>query len=307
MCVVAKLSFASVVSSRKTAAAAAGANASACPAATTDAGGIITPDSPQGKKYFRKRTLFIVLLAVGFVAINWLSGVVVDFDFVKAIQDFPAAIVWMATNFVPSTSALDKMPQILSALASTVLSAVASSVSAALFAYIMAVLGSRSVGLGGPVPIIVRGIASLFRNIPVVAWAFILLFSFNQSEFTGFLALFLGSFGYLTRCFLESVDEINAGVVEAVRATGASYVQLIVQAVIPLSITSVVSWMLYMVETNIRDATLVGILTGTGIGFVFDIYYKSFSYDIAALIILCIVVIVIACEATSNYVRRQII
>ena len=199
------------------------------------------------------------------------------------------------------------MPQILSALASTVLSAVASSVSAALFAYIMAVLGSRSVGLGGPVPIIVRGIASLFRNIPVVAWAFILLFSFNQSEFTGFLALFLGSFGYLTRCFLESVDEINAGVVEAVRATGASYVQLIVQAVIPLSITSVVSWMLYMVETNIRDATLVGILTGTGIGFVFDIYYKSFSYDIAALIILCIVVIVIACEATSNYVRRQII
>ena len=62
-----------------------------------------------------------------------------------------------------------------------------------------------------------------------------------------------------------------------------------------------------MVETNIRDATLVGILTGTGIGFVFDIYYKSFSYDIAALIILCIVVIVIACEATSNYVRRQII
>lgn len=192
MCVVAKLSFASVVSSRKTAAAAAGANASACPAATTDAGGIITPDSPQGKKYFRKRTLFIVLLAVGFVAINWLSGVVVDFDFVKAIQDFPAAIVWMATNFVPSTSALDKMPQILSALASTVLSAVASSVSAALFAYIMAVLGSRSVGLGGPVPIIVRGIASLFRNIPVVAWAFILLFSFNQSEFTGFLALFFG-------------------------------------------------------------------------------------------------------------------
>ena len=106
---------------------------------------------------------------------------------------------------------------------------------------------------------------------------------------------------------METIDEISMGVIEALRATGASYLQIVVQAVIPLSITSVVSWLLYMVETNIRDATLVGILTGTGIGFVFNIYYKSFDYDIAAVIILCIVVVVIACEATSNYVRRQII
>ncbi len=75
----------------------------------------------------------------------------------------------------------------------------------------------------------------------------------------------------------------------------------------PLSITSVVSWTLYMVETNIRDATLVGILTGTGIGFVFDLFYKSFRYDVAGLVIVLIVVVVICCEACSNYVRRRII
>lgn len=268
---------------------------------------VIYPDSAEGRAFFRKRTIFITVLAVGFVVINAISASFVEFDLVAALVDFPSAIVWMASNFVPSSESLAKMPQILNALASTVLAAIASSMVAAVLAYILAVLGSRSVGLGGPFPLVVRGIASLFRNIPVVAWAFILLFSFNQSEFTGFLALFLGSFGYLTRCFLESVDEISGGVVEALRATGASYPQIVVQAVIPLSITSVVSWLLYMVETNIRDATLVGILTGTGIGFVFNIYYKSFDYDIAALIILCIVVVVIACEAISNYVRRQII
>ena len=71
-------------------------------------------------------------------------------------------------------------------------------------------------------------------------------------------------------------------------------------------ITSVVSWVLYMIETNIRDATLVGILTGTGIGFVFDIYYKSFRYDIAGLVLVGIIIVVIACEMTSNYVRRKI-
>lgn len=272
-----------------------------------DAGKVILPNSPEGRKFFRKRSIFIVLLALGFIAINALSGAAVEFDFVSAVLDFPSAVVWMATNYVPTVEALDKVPQILNALLSTILSAVASSVTGAILAYVLAVLGCRSVGIGGPASLIVRAIASLFRNIPAVAWAFILLFSFNQSEFTGFLVLFLGSFGYLTRCFLETLDEISGGVIEALRSTGASYLQIVTQAVIPLSITSVVSWLLYMVETNIRDATLVGILTGTGIGFVFNVYYKSFDYDVTAIILLFIIVVVIACEAISNYVRRQII
>ena len=116
-----------------------------------------------------------------------------------------------------------------------------------------------------------------------------------------------GSFGYLTRCFLESVDEMGAGPVEALRAAGASYGQIVAQAVIPMTITAVLSQVLYMIETNIRDATLVGILTGTGIGFVFDIYYKSFRYDIAGLTILAIVIVVIACEVVSNFVRRRVL
>ncbi|WP_411266939.1 PhnE/PtxC family ABC transporter permease, partial [Eggerthella lenta] len=68
-----------------------------------------------------------------------------------------------------------------------------------------------------------------------------------------------------------------------------------------------ISWVMYMIETNIRDATLIGLLTGTGIGFVFDVYYKSFRYDIAGLVILSIVLVVIACELTSNFVRRKVI
>ncbi len=90
-------------------------------------------------------------------------------------------------------------------------------------------------------------------------------------------------------------------------AAGASYGQIVAQAVIPMTITAVLSQVLYMIETNIRDATLVGILTGTGIGFVFDIYYKSFRYDIAGLTILAIVIVVIACEVVSNFVRRRVL
>lgn len=261
----------------------------------------------EHKHFFRKRTWFIVALFTGFFVINAIAGGYLEFDWIGAFKDIPSGFVWMITNFVPSVESFDKIGQILTALGKTVLISVAASCIAAVLAYIFAVLGSRSVGIGAPVQLAVRGVATLFRNIPVVAWAFVLLFSFKQSEFTGFLALFLGSFGYLTRCYLENIDEVGNGAVEALQSTGAGYFQVVMKAVVPMSITGVISWVLYMIETNIRDATLVGILTGTGIGFVFDIYYKSFRYDVAGLIILMIVLAVIACEFISNYVRRRII
>lgn len=271
-------------------------------------GGASAPSVGEAEtNFFRRRSLSIVGVFLVFLAANAVAGGYVGFDFGAAVADIPAGIVWMAANFVPSVESFGKLGQILSSLASTVLVSIAASCVAAVFAFVFAVLGSRSVGIGGPVSIAVRAVASLFRNIPVVAWAFILLFSFKQSEFTGFFALFLTSLGYLTRCYLESIDEVSGGSVEALRATGASYFSIVAQAVVPMSITSVISWVLYMIETNIRDATLIGILTGTGIGFVFDLYYKSFRYDIAGLVIAMIVIAVIACEAISNYVRRQII
>lgn len=256
--------------------------------------------------FFRKKTLVLFAMVVAFFVINGVSGAFVEFDFVSAAVDVPAGIVWMLSEFAPSVSSLEYLDSIMPALGSTILASVASSCIAAVFSFILAVLGSRTVGIGGPMALIVRAIASIFRNIPVVAWALVLLFSFKQSEFTGFLALFLTSFGYLTRCFLETIDEMSTGPIEALRATGASYFQIVVQAVIPMSVTSVISWVLYMIETNIRDATLVGILTGTGIGFVFDVYYKSFRYDVAGLTLVTIVIVVIACETLSNYIRRRI-
>ena len=105
---------------------------------------------------------------------------------------------------------------------------------------------------------------------------------------------------------MESIDEMSVGPVEALRSCGAGYLQVVARAVVPMSITQVISWVLYMIETNIRDATLVGMLTGTGIGFVFDLYYKSFRYDTAGLVLVLVIIVVIVCETTSNYIRRRV-
>src|SRR5699024_9092916 len=107
--------------------------------------------------------------------------------------------------------------------------------------------------------------------------------------------------------FIESIDETDHSSIEALTATGATYAHVINKSVIPQALPQVLSWILFMVETNIRSATLVGILTGTGIGYTFDLYYKMMDYNTVALITMTIVVAVIIIELTSNYIRKVII
>ncbi len=113
--------------------------------------------------------------------------------------------------------------------------------------------------------------------------------------------------GFLIRAFMEIIEDEAGEAMLALKATGASYFQVIFQAVIPQIIPSLISWILYMIENNVRDATLVGILTGTGIGFIFDLYYKSFRFDAADMTVLAIIVVVIGLETLSNQIRKVIL
>ena len=183
----------------------------------------------------------------------------------------------------------------------------ASTTIAAVLSLLLALAGSYTTRVHQVITVITRGIASLFRNIPLVAWAMILMLAFSQSMLTGFLSLFLGSLGFLTRGFMETIDEVGPGAVEALKSTGAAYFPIVFQAVLPASMPQLVSWLLFMIETNIRDATLVGLLTGTGIGFAFDVYYKAFEYHVASLVVIAIVIAILITETVSNGVRRVIL
>lgn len=247
--------------------------------------------------------IFFALLAVLTVG----SIIITRYDVLKGFTSIAKALVWGITNFYPDARSMLKLSDILLKLRETVLMSIASTTVAAVFAFLLALAGSRTTRMNGLFSIISRGIASLFRNIPLVAWAMVLMLAFSQNPLTGYLALFIGSLGFLTRAFIETIDEVSGSSVEAVQATGASFFHIIFQAVLPSSMPQMISWLLFMIETNIRNATLVGILTGTGIGFSFDLYYKRLDYHAASLVVILIVITVIAIEFISNKIRRVIL
>jgi phosphonate transport system permease protein len=261
---------------------------------------------PKLDFFARQRLIFIVAFAL-IIGISYGSIVITEYDVVKGLTSIPMAFGWLAANFFPDEAAMKRLPKILEKLQETILISISSATVASSLALIVALLGSNTTRINQGFSVFARGIATIFRNIDVSAWAMILLFSFGQSSFTGYFALFFVTFGFMVRVLIETIDEVSSESVEALRATGASYTSIITQSVIPSCIPQMVSWILFMIETNIRSATLVGILTGTGIGFSFDLYYKSMNYSAASLVILVIVATVLIIEFFSNSVRRAVL
>jgi phosphonate ABC transporter permease subunit PhnE len=260
----------------------------------------------QADYFFKKKRNTLLFLSI-LAAVTILAIIITEYNVVKGFSSLPKAVEWGLVNFYPTQESLTKLPAILDKLIETLLVSIAATTTGAVIALLFALLGSNTTRVNAFFGGISRGIATIFRNIDVAAWAMILLFSFGQSSLTGYFALFFGSFGFLTRAFVETIDEVSGGSVEALQATGAGYFSIIFQSVIPASLPQMISWILFMIETNIRSATLIGLLTGSGIGFTFNLYYKSLHYDVASLVVVVIIAAILFIESVSNYVRRAVL
>lgn len=152
--------------------------------------------------WFKKRQLRTPTAFVAIVLVAEGASLVSDFSFGYALGSVPAAIVWMLQNFCPTASSIGQLGMIAIQVVSTVFDSIAATMLAALLGIVLAVLGCSSVGVeNDAVRGVIRVFANIFRNVPMIAWALLLLLSFKQNEFTGFLALFLATFGQITRFF----------------------------------------------------------------------------------------------------------
>ena len=259
----------------------------------------ITKQTKANLDIFQRRKITYTLVFLVLIAVFAGASLVSEFNLLDGVASFPAAMQWIVSNLIPDAEAIERIPKILSELLETALVSV--------LAFFFSLLGSNITRVNRVVKRVVRIVAAFFRNVPDVVWAMLLMFSFGQNILTGFFALFFTTFGLLTRAFIETIDEVSSGCVEALDATGANFLQKVFQGILPSSMPGVITWVLYMIETNIRSSTLIGILTATGIGYLFDLYYKRLDFASASLVVLSIVVLVLVIETVSNKVRKVIL
>ena len=105
------------------------------------------------------------------------------------------------------------------------------------------------------------------RSIPLIVVAILFVVAVGLGPFPGALAIAFHSIGMLGKFYAEEFETVEPGIVEAIRGTGASWAQTIRFGLLPQSIPQVVSFTVYRLEMNFRDATVLGLVGAGGIGY----------------------------------------
>jgi phosphonate transport system permease protein len=149
-----------------------------------------------------------------------------------------------------------------------------------------------------------RLVLNFFRTIPDLALGLVFVAAVGLGAFAGTLALAIHTTTVLGKLLSESVENIDEGVVEAIRATGAGYVQTLTFAVIPQVLPDLISLTLYRLETNIRAASVLGLIGAGGIGYLMSTSFRTFQYQEAAAIVLILIALVMLVDYGSYRLRK---
>jgi len=151
-----------------------------------------------------------------------------------------------------------------------------------------------------------RQVFNVTRGINEIILALVFVAAVGLGPFPGVLALAVHGAGMLGKFFSESIEEIDQGPIEALRATGAGPVQTVIFAVLPQVVTAWIAVVLYRFETNLRQATVLGMVGAGGIGFELVGSMKLFQYQDTATCIVVIIVMVMVADYVSTRLRAWI-
>ena len=148
-----------------------------------------------------------------------------------------------------------------------------------------------------------RAIVALCRALHPVIVAIIFVKAVGFGALAGVLALTVASIGFIGKLFTEAIEEISLKQVEAVRASGASFANVIVFAVMPQVFARFVGFSTYQLDSNLRNSTMVGIVGAGGIGGTLFSAFQRFDYDFVCTILLTIIAIILLGELLARMVR----
>lgn len=149
-----------------------------------------------------------------------------------------------------------------------------------------------------------RRLMDSFRAINEMVFAMLFIVAVGLGPFAGVMALWIHTTGVLAKLFAEAVEAIDPRPVEGVRATGANVLEEILYGVIPQVLPLWISYSLYRFESNVRSASVVGMVGAGGIGVVLHESIRGFDYAETSAILLIIIVSVTLIDVVSARVRR---
>ncbi len=242
---------------------------------------------------------------------NFSAQATVPEDPTQIVTTFPNTIsvsqTWDVGNSYPSSTFLEVRDKIIE----TIFLALMGTTFAIIISIPLSFLAARNLMahslVGNTIYIVARTILNLLRSVEVLIMAIIFVAAVGIGPFAGVLALSLHSIASLGKLYSEAIESIDPGPIEAITATGANRLQVILYAVVPQFIPQFISFTLYRWDINVRMSTVIGFVGGGGIGFILIQYINLLKWNQAGTAIWAIAIVVIAMDWASAKIRQAVI
>ena len=224
-----------------------------------------------------------------------------DFTWDRFVAGLANAERFLSRMFPPDFSG-DKWEMIVKGLSESLEIAIISSalgIAISLPIGLMAARNLSPVWLSWPA----RFLIALCRSFHPVIVAIIFVKAVGFGALAGIGALVIGSIGFISKLFADAIEEISLKQVEAVRASGASFPNVLIYGVLPQVFGRFLGFCTYQLDSNLRNSTMVGIVGAGGIGGTLFSAFQRFDYDFVLAILISIITLIFIGEILSSVLR----
>ena len=200
----------------------------------------------------------------------------------------------------------DHFSVIVDALVETVHIATLGTAATVVFALPIAFLAARNTTPNAITWFIGRFILVSSRSVNTVVWGLLFVAIFGPGPVAGIWAVAARSVGFVGKLIAEAVEEIDRGTVEAIEATGATRLQVLLVAVVPQVLPVMVGTIIYRWDINIRESTVLGFVGAGGIGIQLYSSINMFAWQEVSVMLIAVFGVVVISEFVSAMVRQRI-
>ena len=230
-----------------------------------------------------------------------------DYKEIHLGEAIAATLHNMKTVFLEPKLSTDTIQNVLYQLLVTFCLGILSTIFGAVLAFFCALLCARNLA---PARLAdgIKSIVALVRAVPTVLWVLIFAVSAGLGSVAAVIGLTFHSFAYLTKVYAESMEEVDSGTLEALRASGAGFWQIVFQAIVPSAISRMVAWTFMRFEINFTNAVAMGAAAGAG-GIGFQLFMAgSFYFNLHEMGFLTYVVViaVVILEFCSTKIKATV-
>ncbi|MGA2142363.1 MAG: ABC transporter permease subunit [Brevinematales bacterium] len=223
------------------------------------------------------RAMIVIRLTLSILAvITFYSLITLDYGSVNIPRAVCDTLNNFRTIFIHPFSRRLSIPDIFYEILVTIGLSILITVFSGVIALFLGLLGARNLS-PKRVTSAVKAFVAFIRAVPSILWVLIFAVSAGLGSTAAVIGLSFHSIGYLTKAFAECYEELDRGVIDALKSTGAGWWTIVFQAVIPSSATYLLSWTFLRFELNFSNAVAMGAAAGAaGIGF--DLFMSSTMY-----------------------------